>query len=96
MKEKLDRAGRWVADLYISTLAIAVLVFPFIFCGGLILLSAWLSDRAGFSHLVGLVGLGVFVLFWFFALLVFSAFEWPHISPHVDKALDALRLRDSA
>ena len=85
----LDRAGRWVAELYITTLVLVVFAFPFIFCAGPIFLAAWLLDVGS-----GRLGLfGAFLVFWFFALLFFSVFAWPHISPRIGKALDELSKR---
>ena len=90
VREKLDSAGRWAARLYISTLALTVLVFPFIFGAGFIFGAAFACDALGLQHF-GIISLGVFAVGCFLALLFFSAYAWPHISPVVSKAFDQLK-----
>jgi hypothetical protein len=90
LKEKLDGAGRWLARLYISTLALTILAFPFIFGVGFIFLAALVADALGLQHF-GLLSLGLFAAFCFLSLLFFSVYAWPHISPVIAKVTDQLK-----
>ena len=90
LKEKLDRAGRWLARLYISTLALTIFAFPLIFAAGFIFLAAIVADALGLQHF-GLLSLGLFAAFCFLSLLFFSVYAWPHISPVTAKVTDQLK-----
>jgi hypothetical protein len=91
IKATLAKAGKVTAWLYVSTLCLSILIFPLIFCGGLIYIAAMIVDGVGFGHF-GIAGLLLFFGASFLALLFFSIFAWPHISPVVGKALAVLRL----
>jgi hypothetical protein len=87
MKETFNRAGKWLARLYIGFVSLVVFMFPLVFGAGFIFLTAWTADALLPHSLLVLAFVAVFCLF---GLVFFSAFAWPHISPVVDKLLDVL------
>jgi hypothetical protein len=90
----LVKAGKQTARLYIELLYLGIVVFPFIFCGGLIYVAALIADMigGGLGLDLGIAGLILFAGVSFIFLIFFSVFACPHISSEIDKALDTLQL----
>jgi hypothetical protein len=98
----LERAGKEIAMVYIGFLGLVVLIFPFLFLGGLIFLGGFMADLGiniaafvGIGHL-HIISLVLSVGFCLFAPLFISIYAWPCISPTVDRVLGELQRGDEA